>query len=52
MAKELIPKSDPETVPAIVTRAGGNARFAYDEFFKAMINNEHTRRRTSTISTR
>ncbi len=31
-------------LPAIVARAGGNARFAYDEFFKASIGNAHTRR--------
>lgn len=31
-------------VPAIIERSGGNARFAFEEFFKATINNEHTRR--------
>jgi len=31
-------------VPALITSSGGNARFAYDEFFKATINNPHTRR--------
>ncbi len=30
-------------LPATVARAGGNARFAYDEFFKASIGNAHTR---------
>lgn len=49
MANGLILKSDLETVPAIVTRAGGNARFAYDEFFRATINNEHTRRAYARI---
>lgn len=31
-------------LPAIVADAGGNARFAYDEFFNAQIENDHTRR--------
>jgi integrase/recombinase XerD len=44
MANELTLINTSETVPAIIERAGGNARFAYDEFFKATINNEHTRR--------
>jgi len=42
MAGELILQND--TVPAIIARSGGNARFAYEEFFKATINNPHTRR--------
>ncbi len=36
-------------VPALVVRAGGNARFAYDEFFKASIGNAHTRRAYARI---
>jgi integrase/recombinase XerD len=36
-------------LPAAIERAGGNARFAYDEFFKATINNEHTRRAYTRI---
>lgn len=31
-------------LPAVIRNGGGNARFAYDEFFKATINNAHTRR--------
>lgn len=31
-------------VPTIIEKAGGNARFAWDEFFQAKIRNEHTRR--------
>jgi len=31
-------------VPPIVFRAGPSARFAYDEFFRATIGNDHTRR--------
>ncbi len=44
MANELILRGDLATVPALITNAGGNARFAYDEFFKATISNLHTRR--------
>lgn len=33
-----------DDVPAVIRNGGGNARFAYDEFFKATINNPHTRR--------
>ena len=44
MANELVLKTEPAAVPAIIERSGGNARFAYEEFFKATINNEHTRR--------
>jgi hypothetical protein len=40
----LGPANGATKVPAITERSGGNARFAYDEFFKATINNEHTRR--------
>ena len=36
-------------LPAIVARAGGNARFAYEEFFKASIGNAHTRRAYARI---
>jgi hypothetical protein len=35
-------------IPAIIERPGGNARFAYDEFFKPT-NNEHTRRAYARI---
>ena len=49
MSEELVPVSKTqiagvETVPAILERAGSNAVFAADEFFSAIINNEHTRR--------
>lgn len=37
---------------AVLTRAGGNATFAADEFFKATINNEHTRRAYGRIVNR
>ena len=43
MASELVLHND-TAVPAIIARSGGNARFAYEEFFKATINNPHTRR--------
>jgi len=49
MANELTLIKDAGTVPAIIERSGGNARFAYDEFFKATINNEHTRRAYTRI---
>jgi hypothetical protein len=41
---QLISRNDPAAVPAIIERSGGNAKFAYEEFFKATLNNEHTRR--------
>lgn len=51
MSKEIVTWEQRETVtsdrfepPAIVREAGGNARFAYDEFFRAEIDNDHTRR--------
>ncbi len=34
----------PSAPPAIIVSAGGNARFAYQEFFQASIENPHTRR--------
>jgi site-specific recombinase XerD len=37
---------------AVLTRAGGNATFAADEFFKATLNNEHTRRAYGRIVNR
>ncbi len=40
----VITRKDSETAPAVIRSGGGNAQFAYDEFFKATINNEHTRR--------
>ena len=40
------------TALAVIERAGGNAAFAADEFFKAAINNEHTRRAYSRIVNR
>lgn len=49
MTKELVLKNDMAAVPAIIERSGGNARFAYEEFFKATINNEHTRRAYARI---
>jgi site-specific recombinase XerD len=48
MANELA-LINPSAVPAIIERSGGNARFAYEEFFKATINNEHTRRAYARI---
>jgi len=36
-------------IPAIIARSGGNAGFAYEEFFKALISNEHTRRAYARI---
>jgi site-specific recombinase XerD len=36
-------------IPAIIARSGGNAGFAYEEFFKASISNEHTRRAYARI---
>ncbi|MFO0838357.1 MAG: tyrosine-type recombinase/integrase [Phycisphaerae bacterium] len=35
---------EPAEPPAIITSAGTNARFAYQEFFQAQIENPHTRR--------
>jgi integrase/recombinase XerD len=49
MASEIVLQSDLAYVPAIITQTGGNARFAYDEFFKATVNNPHTRRAYSRI---
>jgi len=37
MAHELVLRDNVSTVPAIISRAGGNARFAYEEFFKATL---------------
>ena len=49
MASRLVPNPPAglvlaETAPAILERAGANALFAADEFFRATINNPHTRR--------
>jgi site-specific recombinase XerD len=46
MANELVLRAPSEAVavPALIEQAGGNARFAYDEFFGATIVNPHTRR--------
>ena len=44
MANEIILHGELAYVPALITQTGGNARFAYDEFFKATLNNLHTRR--------
>lgn len=44
MAGDLVLLKDAGSVPALILEAGGNARFAYDEFFRATINNPHTRR--------
>jgi integrase/recombinase XerD len=49
MANELVLKNAPSAVPAIIERSGGNAKFAYEEFFKATLNNEHTRRAYTRI---
>ena len=48
MSANLVPKSHSlriaEDMPAILQRAGQNAVFAADEFFRATISNPHTRR--------
>lgn len=44
MSTEIILKRETGAAPALIVRAGGNARFAYDEFFRATISNPHTRR--------
>ena len=49
MTNELTLIKGAGAVPAIIERSGGNTRFAYDEFFKATINNEHTRRAYTRI---
>ena len=49
MANENVLQSELIYVPAIITQSGGNTRFAYDEFFKATVNNPHTRRAYSRI---
>jgi site-specific recombinase XerD len=51
MAGELVLRND-TAVPAIIARSGGNARFAYQEFFKAALNNPHTRRAYGRIVNR
>jgi integrase/recombinase XerD len=38
------PKGQWDGMPTLVTQAGGNARFAWDELFSAQIRNPHTRR--------
>ena len=44
MSNQLIVKKIALPVPAILQRAGPNAMFAAEEFFKASLSNEHTRR--------
>jgi integrase/recombinase XerD len=51
MADELVPltasgqlSTGGNPVPVLITLAGQNAQFAYDEFFYGTISNEHTRR--------
>lgn len=44
MGSDLVSWSANGPLPAVLERAGANARFATEEFFKALINNEHTRR--------
>ncbi|WP_244832503.1 tyrosine-type recombinase/integrase [Caballeronia sp. TF1N1] len=44
MGKDLVPWSVNQPLPAVLERAGANAKFATEEYFKAMLNNEHTRR--------
>src|SRR5690348_15516117 len=39
-----IAKYDRTLVPAVLERAGANAKFAADEFFKAILSNDHTKR--------
>jgi site-specific recombinase XerD len=49
---DLVPvESSADSLPAVI-RNDGNARFAYDEFFKATINNPHSRRAYSRIVNR
>lgn len=48
MPNELV-KRNLVNIPAIIARSGGNAPFAYEEFFKASISNEHTRRAYARI---
>lgn len=38
------PAGKPDGMPSLVARAGGNARFAWDEWLSAEIRNPHTRR--------
>jgi hypothetical protein len=40
----LVIAASSSAAPAIIELSSGNARFAYEDFFKATINNEHTRR--------
>ncbi len=51
MSNEIVPyaprelaEAGPSQIPAIIGPAGSGARFAYEEFFGAEINNDHTRR--------
>jgi integrase/recombinase XerD len=44
MGSELVLKKIEVSVPAILQRAGPNAMFAAEEFFKAALSNEHTKR--------
>jgi hypothetical protein len=45
----LVIAASSSAAPAIIELSGGNARFAYEDFFKATINNEHTRRAYARI---
>jgi integrase/recombinase XerD len=49
MTTELTIWSAGGSLPAVLERAGANARFATEEFFKAMIVNDHTRRAYARI---
>jgi len=51
-SKELATLPITSSALAVLTRAGGNATFAAEEFFKATINNEHTRRAYGRIVNR
>lgn len=48
----LVIANSSAAIPALIRDGGGNARFAYDEFFKATINNPHTRRAYGRIVNR
>ena len=51
-SKEITTLPITSSAVAVLSRAGGNATFAADEFFKATLNNEHTRRAYGRIVNR
>lgn len=44
LAPDFVAKAADASLPDIIQSAGNNARFAYEEFFNAEIENDHTRR--------